>query len=211
MTAAISTGPQAADIIQAADKSFAELDSYSVTLRSSMVDGAGGGAGKETIRYFYKKPGFVRMEFETPHRGAVLVYNPVTREVRLRPFGFLKPLVLTLSPHSSLIRSAHGHRVDESDIGTLLANVHALAGLGSAVVIGQGREAGGGDAVVVRVEGAEGREIDGVHRYVLWFSGRTHLPSRVNAYGNGGRMLEEVVMDDMDTDPGLDVDFFTIR
>src|SRR5574340_540810 len=97
-----------ADPLDAALESYGHVASYRVTLRSRS------GSSSETIRYFFKKPGFVRMEFMEPHKGAILVYNPEKKIVRLRPFGFLRPVVLTLSPDSRLITSSKGHRVDAS-------------------------------------------------------------------------------------------------
>lgn len=71
------------DIIQRAIENYQTVDTYVATLRS-VKDGH----VSEEIKYYYKKPGFVRMEFITPHKGAVLVYNPETNKVRLRPFDF---------------------------------------------------------------------------------------------------------------------------
>jgi len=96
------------DPVAEALESFRSLSTYSVTLRS------GSGKAEEVIRYFYKKPGYVRMEFITPHSGALLVYNPLSKTVRLRPFGFAKAFTLTLSPQNRLVRSARGHTADAS-------------------------------------------------------------------------------------------------
>ena len=80
------------DPLDVAAASYQRVVSYRVTVHST------GGSSKETLRYFFKRPGFVRMEFIEPHNGAILVYNPRKKEARLRPFGFVKPLVLTLNP-----------------------------------------------------------------------------------------------------------------
>lgn len=158
----------------------------------SRHDGAG-----EDIRYFYKKPGFIRMEFIRPHKGALLVYDPTKKTVRLRPFGFAKAFVLSLSPDNGLVKSAQGHRVDESDIGALLQRVQRLQGHGQTTVMGEER-LNERDAVVVRVEGEKGYAVDGVHRYLLWLDTATLLPLKTATYDSSGRQLEEVLMDDLE-------------
>src|SRR5512143_3887072 len=83
---------------------FRGVDTYQVTIRSTHA------AGEEHIRYYYKKPGFVRMEFVQPHAGAVMIFNPGTKRVRLWPFGIGRFPELNLSPDNSIIRSLSGMR-----------------------------------------------------------------------------------------------------
>ncbi len=78
MLAAALTGAHP-DPLASAIEHYHTVESYRVTIHSFHAD------GEEHIRYFYKKPGFVRMEFIRPHDGAVLVYNPLTQRVRLWP------------------------------------------------------------------------------------------------------------------------------
>ena len=69
------------DPIQTALDHFDEVNAYQATLKSV------GSGNNEIIRYYFKKPGYVRMEFVTPFKGMVLVYDPVSRYVKLWPFG----------------------------------------------------------------------------------------------------------------------------
>jgi outer membrane lipoprotein-sorting protein len=175
-------------------ENFRKIGSYSVTLRS----GNGSGEG-ETIRYTYKKPGFIRMEFVSPHSGALLVFDPNTGMVRLRPFGMLKPLVMTLSPDNSLIKSSRGHRVDASDIGSFLKRVKELARHGSENYIGEER-IHGRETIELSIAGAKGFEIDGVHRYLVWLEKKSMLPLKTAAFDKNDKLLEEVNMDDLEID-----------
>ncbi|CAG1066096.1 hypothetical protein BAC1_01694 [uncultured bacterium] len=187
-----------ADPVDEALSSFARLGGYRVTLRSS--------AG-EVIRYSFKKPGYIRMEFEKPHKGAVLVYDPFKKEALLRPFGFLKSLEMRMGPQDRLIRSSSGHTVDESDIGSLLRNVKTLKENGSIEAAGQ-EKLGGRDALVAEVRGIGGFEVDGISRYRLWLDKTLMLPLKVEAYSRSGELLEGVLMDDIETDPAFPADFF---
>ena len=180
-----------------------QLTSYRMTLRSGHGDNA------EVIRYSYKKPGFVRMDFIKPHHGAVLVYSPVTRQVRLRPFGIAKPLVLTLSPDNSLVKSSHGHRVDASDLGSFLERVQKLQRRGTTRVEGK-TAVGRNGALEVSVEGNKDFAVAGVHRYRLWLDTKTLFPVKTMAYDLDGNLLEEVSMEDLELNPELPDDYFQL-
>ncbi|MFQ5441236.1 MAG: outer membrane lipoprotein carrier protein LolA [Thermodesulfobacteriota bacterium] len=185
-------------------ESYKNIASYSVTLESRS------GSDSETIRYFYKRPGFVRMEFIHPHRGAVLVYNPEKREVRLRPFSFLKAFVLVLRPESRLIRSSRGHRVDRSDIGALLENVMRVRAEGAVKTLGEATIQG--KAVLkVSVTGKKGFTSNGVNSYILWLDKMSYLPLKVRALDELGALTEEVGMYDLETGGGFGDGFFELN
>lgn len=179
--------------------SFERLESYKVTLRSS---------SGEVIRYFFKKPGYIRMEFEKPHKGAVLVYDPFKKEALLRPFGFLQSWEMRMGPGDRLIRSSRGHTVDESDIGSLLKNVKKLKDNGTVETAGE-EGVGGRGTIVVEVRGREGFETDGINRYRLWLEKTLMLPLKVEAYAASGELLESVLMEDLKVDPALSKDLFS--
>lgn len=189
----------ATDPISRAIESYRDVQTYQLTLRSK----------DEVIRYFYKRPGFVRMEFIKPHKGAVLVYDPVKKKVRLRPFGLLKPFVLTLSPDNSLLKSPKGHRVDESDIGELLKTVKALQGNGKTEVI-KDEDLGESTAKLIRVEGKDGFSVNGVHSYLLRLDSKNFLPIKASSYNSDGGLIEEVLMDDLEVNTSLSEALFDL-
>jgi hypothetical protein len=177
------------DPLDVAAANYQRVVSYRVTVRSRS------GSSRETLRYFFKRPGFVRMEFIEPHNGAILVYNPRKKEARLRPFGFMKPLVLTLRPDNRLIISSGGHRVDASDFGAMLKTSRKLRDKGKSTT--QGFDfVGGRKALLVAVEGAEGMSVEhNIHRCLLWLDAKTFLPVKTMTYNESGELLEEVVLD----------------
>jgi hypothetical protein len=148
----------------------------------------------------YLKPGFVRMDFVSPHHGAVLAYDPGDGKVRLRPFGEHVPPALTLSPANPLVRDHNGHRVDRSDVGELLRNVQALQQGGATVTEGE-ETIGGRAALRVTVTGAPAHAVDGVHRYRLWLDADDGFPLKVVSFADGdGEPLETVTLDDVEID-----------
>jgi outer membrane lipoprotein-sorting protein len=178
------------------------LSGYRLTLRSQ------GSGGEEIIHYSYRSPGDVRMDMETPYRGAVLIYRHDTGRVQLWPFGSpgRRP-ALSLRPTNRMVRSSQGHRVDQSDVGTLLRNVQRLQHHGSTrrlePVTHEGRPV---QHVVVEAE--PGRTVHEVARYDLWLDDETLFPLRVASYDRRGQRMESVLLEDVQLDPDFPTDHF---
>lgn len=195
MLAAALTATRLTPLADAAEH-YRTVESYRVTLRSVRAD------GEDHIRYYYRKPGFVRMEFIRPHAGAVLVYSPVTRRVRVWPLGAGRFPELNLSPRNPLIRSSGGQSVDKSDVGTLFEHVGALLAQGHADMLGESR-LDGRTAQHLVVTGAPGQAVAGVHRYELWLDTATRFPLRVISRDQADAVIETVVMDALEINPPL--------
>lgn len=188
------------DPIAAAQTRFEQLGGYQAVLTSTGADGE-----TERIRYYYKAPGYVRMEFLQPHRGALLLFDPHQHKVRVWPFGGSGPSV-ALNPGNRLIRSAGGHRVDRSDVGALLANVRRLQADGTTRQLGL--ECSDRCLLHLQVIGGPGRTEDGVHRYALWLDPDLLFPVRVEGYDLKGRPRETVALSEIVLDPPFGTELF---
>ena len=73
----------APDELSKAIDNYRQIESYVVTIHSTSKNNI------QNIKYYYKRPGFVRMDFINPHDGVVLIYNPITDRVNLWPFGIV--------------------------------------------------------------------------------------------------------------------------
>ncbi|MGH8728618.1 MAG: LolA family protein [Burkholderiales bacterium] len=188
------------DPIASAIERYRAVEAYEVTLKSSHGDEV------EHIRYYFRKPGFVRMEFIRPHKGAVLVYNPTTRKARLWPFG---PgfMALTLSPDSRLIQSPLGQRVDRSDVAALLENVKALQEHGKMEIVGE-EPVAELQALHFTVSGTDGFTVGSVHRYDLWLEASTLFPVKVVSRDIRNQLIETVLMEDAKINPPLQDSLF---
>ena len=188
--------------LKLAEERFLSLQSYTTRI----VSYAG---GEELIDFPYKSPGFIRMDFIRPHKGAILVYDPEKDMVRIRPFGLLDFLVLNLKPTDKLIRSRQGHTVDRSHLGALIDNAREVEARGSSVVIGTETE-DGRQALRLEVTAREGFESLGVNRYLLWLDAESFLPLRAEAYDASGVLVEGVRMEDLVLDPELEDSVFAL-
>ena len=175
-------------------RNYKNITTYQVTLRSKSHNFS------EEIRYYYKS-GYIRMEFIKPLPGVILTYNPVKKEVRIRPFRFINHVV-TVSPDNDMIQSSGGHKVDESDIGSLLEIVTKLQSNGKTHIMGD-ESLSGRQAVLVRVTGAGDFTIRGIHQYDLWLDKIIYLPLKIVSYDLQEGVIEEVLMDDLEIDLDL--------
>ena len=177
---------------------FAAVQAYRVTLRASAAADA---PFREIIRYAYRKPGWVRMDFVRPYAGMILIYDPTERVVRLWPFGANGPR-FSLSPDNRLLASAGGHRVDRSDLGALLAQAVALERKGRSEVLGD--ELLNGRAVRrLRVTGGNEEMVDEVHRFEFWLDADSLMPLKAEAIDVRGTAVDVVLMDDLELDVAL--------
>ena len=182
-------------------RNYRNITTYQVTLRSKSKNSI------EEIRYYYKSA-YIRMEFIKPVPGVVLTYSPVKKEVRLRTFSFINHAV-TLSPDNEMIQSSAGHKVNESDIGSLLGIVEKLQSNGKTYIMGD-EVLSGRHTLLVRVTGIEDFTICGIHRYDLWLDKTTYLPLKIVSYDLREEVIEEVLMDDLEIDLELPDTLFNL-
>lgn len=184
------------DPLASAIEHYRTVESYRVTIHSTHA------GGEEYIRYYYKKPGFVRMEFIRPHDGALLIYNPNTRRVRVWPFGAKHFPELSLSPGNRLIRSLSGTRVDQSDVGVLFENIRILREGGNTEILGE-ESMGGRMTLHFIVTGAGGIAVAHVHRSELWLDTASQFPIKVVSRDLRNVIIESVMMEALEINATL--------
>lgn len=191
-----------ADLLADAAARFHALSTYRLTIRATAADGE-----RQVIRYFYRKPGWIRMEFVQPHSGMVLIYDPGARKVQLWPFGLGHATALRLGPGNPLLRSRSGQRIDRSDVGALLANLRELLARGSMRPLGEA-EAPAWPAVGVDITGDGPCSVAGVHRYRVWLAAESLFPLKVESFAVDGAMIETVEMTEVEIDVPFDARLF---
>ncbi|MEO8331876.1 MAG: sigma-E factor regulatory protein RseB domain-containing protein [Gallionella sp.] len=187
--------------IQSAIAHYQDVASYQAIVKSSR------GGKTEIMRYYFMNPGYVRMEFIKPFNGAVLIYDPASRQARLWPFGYRSFPAFTLSPENRLIQSTTGQRVDRSDVGALFRNVQALQEHGRTEVVGI-EPVSGKETVHVMVEGNQAFSVETVHRYQLWLDQTTGFPLKISSHDAAGQLIEMVEMGELQINPRFPDDLF---
>ena len=158
------------------------------------------------LRYYYRAPGFVRMEMIEPFKGSVLVYNPLSKKAQVKPFPFIKKFVIELPPESKLIRSPSNHRIDESDMLTLLKTVNRLALKGEITVF----KRKGHFLLVVQGKGQE-VVLGKINKFVLQLDRNTLFPLYAASYDVEGEIIEEVFFEDIRIGLQIDTTLFDLK
>ncbi|TYT73468.1 hypothetical protein [Desulfobotulus mexicanus] len=184
-------GVAASDSVDRMLERFDALTNYTALLDSE------GEGGRNRIYYTYQKPGFIRMDFIQPHKGARLIYNPESKRVHLQPFsGSL--IQLRLSPENRLIRDPKGHTVDRSDIGSLLRTVKKYADEGIVTLLAPESVDG------LLCEGVLVEAVD--NTWFLWVHPELGLPVKVERFsGNGEGEIVFLRRLEVDVELGQDV------
>lgn len=191
------------DPLVEAQERFRALTSYRVTVRLNTL-----GSEPHVLRYFYRKPGWIRIEFIRPHPGLILIYNPDTRRVRVWPFGLDHLAKLNLAPENPLIRGPHGIRVDQSHVGVMLEGLRERQARGTLAALGSGVVAARPVAGFEIRNGEEGNPVD-TRYYRVWMAQDSLFPLRLERFGSGGHLLESVDMSDVEIDVPFPERFFT--
>ena len=154
------------------------------------------------LRYYYMHPGFVRMELVRPFGGTVLTYDPYRKTAQVKPLGMF---VLELSPDSRLIRDPQDHRIDESDILTLLNTVKELARRGRVLL----KKSSGNYILVVKGENYVVRKR--IAKFVLEFDGKTLFPTYASSYDEEDNLIEEVFFKNIRVKDGFPKGIFRLK
>lgn len=158
------------------------------------------------LKYYYMTPGHVRMDMIKPFKDTTLVYDPTIHKVLVRPFNSLRGLVPEFYPDNPLVKSSKGHRVDESDILTLLRTLKELKDKGEIFVEDRG------SSYYIDVRGKKGTTVRKViSRFVLILEKDTLFPKSAASYDQEGQLVEEVFFEDILINRGFSKDIFMLR
>jgi outer membrane lipoprotein-sorting protein len=101
------THPNLKLLIEKMESAYAEVENYQtkVHIDSRSTDG---GCHTETFLYSFEKPDRIRIDFESPHSGLVLVYSDKNLKAVVSPFQWVPFFKLHLDPNSSLLDTPSG-------------------------------------------------------------------------------------------------------
>lgn len=116
------SGLDVRQVIEKMDSAYARISNYQATLEIR-THTSRGNVEEKRLRYAFQKPYRIRLDFESPHPGMIVIYPYKDGKVRVRPGGLLRFLTLTLDPSSSLLEASPGQRIDQTDLGLLIRNI----------------------------------------------------------------------------------------
>ncbi|MHC1742390.1 MAG: outer membrane lipoprotein carrier protein LolA [Syntrophobacteraceae bacterium] len=75
------------------------------------------------LRYVFKKPNRIRIDFEHPHPGMTIVYPDTRGKVVVRPVRGLSSFLFHFKPESRFVEISPGQQINQTDLGILIANI----------------------------------------------------------------------------------------
>jgi outer membrane lipoprotein-sorting protein len=113
-------------LLERMESAYARVKDYqtNVEVRTYKTEGS---FETQKFLYIFKKPKWIRLDFESPHSGMVLIYPDKNGKVGVQPPGVAHIFKFHLSSGNPLIMGAFGQRIDQTDLGLLIENIsHSL-------------------------------------------------------------------------------------
>ncbi len=105
---------------------YVGIEDYQTRLEIKVRERDGSLKTKKVL-FTFKKPQWIRLDFESPHPGMILVYPDRNGKAVVRPSGWARFFKLRLAPDSFLLKISSGQRIDQTDLGLLIRNIsHSL-------------------------------------------------------------------------------------
>ncbi len=116
------TGADTESLLKKMEAAYGGVRDYQTDLevRARRRDGS---FTTKRILYTFKKPHWIRLDFESPHPGMILVYPDAKGKAVVRPSGWAQFFKLRLAPDSFLLKVSAGQRIDQTDLGLLIRNI----------------------------------------------------------------------------------------
>jgi len=167
---------------------------------------AGENAGRRTEEFVYtfKKPRQVRMDYQMPQPGTIVIFPDEEGKVLVRPWGW-RFLDLHLAPDSLLLTDPSGQRVDQTDFGLLVRNLGRSMDGGRRGPLEIVEE---GPFVRIRVL-AENHFREGeVTRYEIAIDRNTFLPAQIEERSPDGVFERKIAFQNLAINTGVPDSFF---
>jgi outer membrane lipoprotein-sorting protein len=197
-------GSELQDLLQRMEAAYEGVEDYQTHVEIK-TRRPGGSFTTRRALYTFKKPHWIRLDFETPHSGTVLVYPDPTGKAAVRPAGWTRFFKLHLSPDNVLLRVAPGQRVDQTDLGLLIRNIfHSLTDRRH----GKIEVAEDSGEIRIRVLSDDHFRQGVLTRYEFFVDRRLWLPTRVDESHPRGTLTRTVIFRDLKINIGIPDSFF---
>ncbi len=204
--ASAETPLDADTLLKKMERAYANVNDYKarVEVRTVKSDGS---SEAEKFLYTFKKPKWIRLDFESPHAGMILVYPDKNGKVAVRPSGLAHLLKFHLAPDSRLLRGSSGQRIDQTDLGLLIKNIsHSLTDQRRGPV--EIAEENG--YARVRVLATDHFREDVVTLYQFFIDKKLWLPEKVEEFTPDGRPERSITFEDLRINNGVPDGFFQL-
>ena len=160
----------------------------------------------EEFIYTFKKPRQVRIDFQMPQPGTILIFPDEEGKVLVRPLGW-RFLDLRLAPDSLFLSNPSGQRIDQTDFGLLIRNIgRSMDGgrRGALEIIEEDR--------YLKIEVlAENHFREGkITRYQIRIDKNTYFPAEIEEWTPEGVLERKIAFRNLAVNTGVPDSFFRL-
>ena len=101
-------------LLKKTEEAYARVKDYQANMEIKTYKKDGSFQTRKFL-YTFKKPKKIRLDFESPHAGMIVIYPDQDGKVLLRRF-----FTFHLAPDNFFLRDSSGQRIDQTDIGLLI-------------------------------------------------------------------------------------------
>ncbi len=192
-------------ILKNMESAYKRVRDYQTDVEVNTYKGEG---SFETQRFLYtfKKPKSIRLDLESPHHGATMVYPDRNGQVAVRLPGLAHFLKFHLSLNNPLLGGT-GQRIDQTDLGLLIENIsHSLTDQRRGPV----DVTEGGGNIRIRVLAEDHFRKGVVTLYHFMVDETSWLPIKVEESSPDGRLERTITFHDLRTNRGVPDSYFQL-
>jgi len=188
------------DIVSNMEHAYADVYDYRTNLT---ITGFGKDSSFRSVQklvYRFKKPNKVRIDFESPHDGMVIVFPDHDGKVAVS-FGNWFPLPsMQFSPNSSVVEISPGQHIHQTDLGMLIRNITSSM---AELSMGDLKLEEDGDRIVIRVLSDNPFRKGEATRYTFYIDKNLWLPVAVEESTPNGVLRRRVVYENLRLNTGV--------
>jgi len=199
-----ATAPDAETLLAQMKEAWSQIKDYRATVEVTTRK-ADGAFEVRKFLYTYKKPGCIRLDLESPHRGMIVIFPDEEGKVFVRPSGIARLFRFHLAPDSPRLVGASGQRIDQTDLGLLIRNIgHSLTDgrLGPVAIAREGKR------VLIRVLAADHFRPFKATLYRFFLDEDLHLPVEVEESTTEDQLERRITFGDLRLNAGVPESLF---
>jgi outer membrane lipoprotein-sorting protein len=106
-------------VAQKMASAFQGMEDYTCDVETIFYQGGQHGTGYERYRFkfYFKRKKKIRVDFEEPYPGTIVIYSGGKEQATVIPFGFIPKLKFNLSLKNPMLKTPSGQRLDQTDMG----------------------------------------------------------------------------------------------
>ena len=125
-SAVVHGGYDVETVLKKMEAAYDEVMDYQTEVEVTIYNKDGSFKTEKSL-YTFKKPKWIRLDFESSHPRMILVYPDRNGKVLMRLPGLLPVLTFHLMLDDPLLETPSGQRIDQTDLGLLIKNIrHSL-------------------------------------------------------------------------------------